>query len=252
MKLAVVFVVLGGLACRGTDGTIERHASGGAGKSDGGTHGEYGDDPGEADAKQDFVFVPPDDPDGGFDEDAAPGGDAGGDGPGTLPLEEMPARIAHLTCQRRLGCCTPAERSGLPDDPAACEQELTDQLAPSLDAFARAVAAGRASYDGPALVRCLAALESAACSEARTWEPLLAGTRCGFITGALSAGDDCRASYECVDGFCQGASQARDGRCVSPRLADGQPCDRGEDCMSGTCHPLLDVCAPPDPGNLCD
>jgi hypothetical protein len=251
MKLAVVFLVLTGLACRGTDGTIERHGSGGA-RSDGATNGEYGDDPGEADAKQDFIPMPPDDPDGGAEDDAAAGEDAGSDGPAILPLEEAPARIARLTCQRRLDCCAPAERSGLPDDPAACEQELTDQLAPSLEAFARSVAAGRASYDAAALGRCLSAFESAACPEARTWEPLLAGARCGFVAGALPAGDDCRASYECTDGFCQGASPPRDGRCVAPRLADGQPCDRGEDCASGTCHPLLDVCAPLEPGNLCD
>jgi hypothetical protein len=254
MKLAVVFLVLAGLGCRAADGTIERHGSGRPGQTGPGPapNGEYGNDPGELDAKQDFVAMPPDDPDGGVEDDAARADDAGSGGPSAIPLEEMPARIARLTCQRRLGCCTPAERSGLPDDPAACEQELTEQLAPSLEAFARSVAAGRATYDGAAATGCLAALASDACAEARTWEPLLAGARCGFAAGALPAGDDCRASYECTDGFCQGASPPRDGRCVAPRLADGQPCDRGEDCASGTCHPLLDVCAAPDPGNICD
>jgi hypothetical protein len=252
MKRAVLLLLLS-VACRGTDGTIERHGSSGPGKHDPGPapNGEYGNDPGEADAKQDFVPMPADDPDGGAEDDAAVE-DAGSDGPAAVPLEEAPARIARLTCQRRLGCCMPAERSGLPDDQTGCEQELTDLLAPSLQAFARSVAAGRATYDGAALTRCLAALEAAACPEARAWEPLLAGSRCGFAAGALPAGDDCRASYECTGGFCQGVDQSRDGRCVSPRLADDQPCDRGEDCASGSCHPLLDVCAAPEPGNICD
>jgi hypothetical protein len=198
--------------------------------------------------------MPPDDPDGGvgIDDDAA-GEDAGGEAGGpSLSLTEAPARVAHLACRRRLDCCAPAERSGLPDDPAACEQELTDQLTPYFEAVARAVAAGRATYQPEALSACLSALETAACPEAHAWEPLLVGTRCGFAGAALAAGEDCRSSYECMDGFCQGADQTRDGRCVSPRLADGQPCDRAEDCASGACHPLLDVCAPAEPGNLCD
>jgi hypothetical protein len=250
MKRAVMLLLLS-VACRATDGTIERHGSNGPGPGPA-PKGEYGDDPGEADAKQDFAFTPPDDPDGGVEEDAAIMEDAGADGPASIPLEEAPGRIARLTCQRRLGCCKPDERSGLPDDPAACEQELSEQLAPSLQAFARSVAAGRATYDDAALTRCLAALEAADCPEAVIWEPLLAGPRCGFAAGALPAGDDCQASYECMAGFCQGAAPGRDGRCVSPRLADGQPCDRAEDCASGACHPLLDVCAAAEPGNICD
>jgi hypothetical protein len=244
---------LAGLACAGANGDIERHGSAGPGKNDAARKGEYGDDPGEADAKQDFSFVPPDDPDGGAGPaDDAAADDAGSDGAAALPLEEVPARIAHLTCQRRLDCCLPAERSGLPDAPADCEQELTDELAPFFDGLARSVAAGRATYDGAALTRCLAAFQAAACPEARGWEALLAGARCAFVGATVAAGSDCRSSYECLDGFCLGVDQARDGHCVAPRLADGQPCDRGDDCASGACHPILDVCAPPEPGNLCD
>jgi hypothetical protein len=247
MERLCALVVLAALGCQGTDGTIERHGSGGAGRPDGAAKGEYGDDPGEADAKQDHLFTPPDDPDGGVaTEDAAPEGvEAGAP---TLPLEEAVARIAHLTCQRRVDCCT--QRTGVAD--ATCEQELGDQLAPFFDAYAREVGAGRVGYDGAALTTCLAALERAPCPEARAWEPLLAPTRCGFIVATLPAGEDCRASYECLGGFCQGVNGERDGRCVAPRLADGQPCERGEDCASGACHPLLDVCAAPEPGNVCD
>jgi len=241
----------GGLACQGTDGTIERHGSSGPG-SDArpATNGEYGNDPGEADAKQDHTPAPADDPDAGAPEDDAAGGDAGSDA--GLALAAAPVRVAHLTCQRRLDCCLPTERSGLPDEPAACERELTDQLTPFFEGFTRAVSAGRATYDGAALAACLTAFETASCPEAHSWEPLLVATRCGFAGAALAAGEGCRSSYECMAGFCQGVDQARDGRCVSPRLADGQPCERGEDCASGACHPLLDVCAAPEPGNLCD
>jgi hypothetical protein len=253
MKRLYALVVLAALGCQGTDGTIERHGSGGAGRTDGAAKGEYGDDPGEADARQDYVFTPPDDPDGGAasDEDAsaedAIPADTGGP---VLRLEEAVARIAHATCQRRLDCCMPAERAGVAD--ATCEPDLTEQLAPFFDAYAREVGAGRAGYDGAALATCLATLERAACPEARAWEPLLAATRCGFVVATLPAGEDCRASYECLGGFCQGVNATRDGRCVAPRLSDGQPCERGEDCASGACHPLLDVCAAPEPGNVCD
>jgi len=252
----VLVVATGALACR-ADGTFDQ-PGGGRAKKDGGPapNGEYGDDPGEADAKQDHVFMPPDDPDlpdGAVegDEDGGTGADDGG-GPAALTLQEAPARVAQLGCRRRLDCCPQAERSGLPDDPAACEAELAEQLAPFFEAFSRAVSAGRASYDAAALATCLSSFETAGCPEARAWEPLLVGSRCGFAGAATAAGEDCRSSYECTDGFCQGANQTRDGRCVSPRLADGQPCERGEDCSSGACHPTLDVCAPAEPGNLCD
>jgi hypothetical protein len=253
VRRALVLLAVAAVACRGADGSIERHGSGGPGKIDSGpaSNGEYGNDPGEADARQDFVPMPPDDPDGGLEEDASPVGDAAGE-EAVLSLGQAPARIAHLACQRRLDCCLPAERSGLPDEAAACEQELADELGPSIDAFARSVAGGRATYDGAALTRCLASFQAAPCAEARRWEPLLAASRCAFLVAALPAGGACRGSYECRDGFCQGADPSRDGRCVSPRLPDGQPCDRGEDCASGACHPLLDVCAAPEPGNLCD
>src|SRR4051812_38907588 len=214
MKLVVVFLALTAVACRAAEGTIERH--GGPGKADGGPSrgGEYGDDPGEADAKQDFAPMPPDDPEGGVgDEDAT--GDDGGAAPPAIA--EVPARIAHLACQRRLDCCQPAERSGLPDAPAACEQELADQLTPFFESFARSVAAGRARYDAAGLNGCLAAFESSTCADARTWEPLLLASRCGVAEAALAAGEDCRSSYECMEGFCQGVDQGRDGRCVSPR-----------------------------------
>ena len=141
----------------------------------------------------------------------------------------------------------PASAASTPN----CEEALTELLQPFADDLARAVAAGRAAYDGFALAECLADLGKASCAEARTWEPLLVASHCPFVTSLLLAGDDCQASYECSDGFCQGADPSRLGRCVFPKLAGGQPCDRGEDCASGACHPTLDVCSAPVPGNLC-
>jgi hypothetical protein len=250
MKLCSVtlLVLVSGLACRGSSGgAVERRGNGGGVHDPGpAPNGEYGNDPGAADAGHDLAPAEEEEVDAG----AAPD-DAGG-GVVPLPLEEVPARIAQLTCRRRLDCCQPGERSGLPEELAACEQELGEQLGPFFESYAREVGAGRAGYDGVVAADCLTALESAPCDEARTWEPLLAGGRCQFVVPTLADGEDCRTSYECIDGFCQGPGADRDGRCVSPRLADGQPCERGEDCASGTCHPALDVCAAPEPGNICD
>jgi hypothetical protein len=95
-------------------------------------------------------------------------------------------------------------------------------------------------------------LETAACPEARTWEALLLAAHCPIAGAAVPAGGECQASYECVDGFCQGAEPGLAGRCVTPKLPDGQPCGGADDCASGTCHPTLNVCAPGETGELCD
>ena len=232
MRGVAAALALMALACQGQSGEIERHRTIGAPAPGPAPRGEYED---EADA--------------GTTDASGAAPEAGG---GELALEALAQRAALATCRRRLDCCAPAERTGLSDDPAACQQELAEQLAPFLEGVARAVAAGRATYDGIAAAGCLADLEAAACAEARTWEALLLAAHCPIVDAAVPAGEDCRASYECTGGFCQGVDQARDGRCVSPRLADGQPCDRGEDCASGTCDAILDVCAAPQPGNVCD
>jgi hypothetical protein len=236
MKLVVALALAGALACQGASGMIEGHRTMTAGKDRGpAPQGEY--EPGEADAE-------------------APGPVAveadGGVIAGEIALDQLAWRTAQLTCRRQRECCAATPGSTAPDFLDVCGQDLAEVLAPFLDGVARAVAAGRATYDGIAAASCLAELESAACPAASTWEPLLLAAHCPIVSAAVPAGEDCRASYECIDGFCQGAEPTRLGRCVTPKLADGQPCDRGDDCASGSCHGALDVCAPAEPGNLCD
>jgi hypothetical protein len=144
------------------------------------------------------------------------------------------------------------ERMGLAGDRPTCEEDVSNLLRPLAEALNAAVTSGRASYDGAALARCLEAVKTSACPQARTWEVLALTTKCAFVTPRVASGGVCRASFECVGGHCDGGDETKDGRCVSPRKADGQPCDRGDDCASSACHPALDVCAPPQPGNICD
>jgi hypothetical protein len=227
VKVLLLAAVLG-LACHGSPGgEIEQHGSaGGAKGSDGGPapNGEYGNDP-EA-----GVEILP---------DAAPVTPS-------IPLEELAEAVAHTACRRRADCC-----GGGTVDPMSCETELTELLQPMAMGLSRAASVDRVMYDGQALDVCLATLAAAACAEASTFEPLLLARACPFLTPLSPAGAACQASYECVDGFCQGADLTRDGRCVSPKLPDGQPCDRGDDCASGACHSTLDVCAPAEAGRLC-
>jgi hypothetical protein len=221
------------LACqRSPDGDIEQHGSGGPpGHPDPGPapNGEYGNDPGAADAG------------------TGPQPDAQAVTP-NLPIEELAAAVAHTVCKRRADCCT---GDGGASDPATCEPNLTELLQPFAASLGRAIAMERVSYDGQALDVCLATLAAATCADAHTFEPLLLSRLCPIAVPLSPAGAACQASYECVDGFCQGSDLSRDGRCVSPKLPDGQPCDRGDDCASGACHPTLDVCAPPEPTELC-
>jgi hypothetical protein len=234
-KLFAVLALAGGLACQGASGKIEGHRTMTAGKDPGpAPRGEY--EPGEPDA-------------------GAPGPvavEADGGVMGEIALDQLAWRTAQLTCRRRRDCCAATPGSTAPDFLDVCAQDLAEVLSPFIEGLARAVASGRAGYDGIAAASCLAELEGADCPAASTWEPLLLAAHCPIVTAAVPAGDDCRASYECLDGFCQGGGDpTRLGRCVSPKLADGQPCDRGDDCASGTCHAALDVCAPDQPGKLC-
>jgi hypothetical protein len=253
MKRLVIALALAGLACDGGGGGIERHGSAGPGKDPGpAPHGEYEGDPGVPDAgagedgpavEQQDTGGPVAPPDGGIVPDVHVA---------DIPLAMLPVAVARVACQRRADCCAPGSRSGLPDDAAACAQALAELLQPFAQEVARSVGGDRVTYDGVALGHCLEQLGAADCAQARTWEPLLIAQSCPFLGATLSGGLACRSSYECDKGYCAGGSATRDGRCTSPRLADGQPCDRGDDCASGACHPTLDTCAAPTPGNLCD
>jgi hypothetical protein len=254
MRRFLMGVLLAGVACQDNGGGgVERHGSSSPGLKDPGPapNGEYGNDPGVPDAGAS------DDGPASEGEDAEPAAppDAGGLTDAQvieIPLRMMAGEVARVACRRRLECCDPATRHGLPDDAAGCTQALAELLQPFVDEVGRSVGGDRATYDGVALGHCLDALAAADCSQARTWEPLLVGESCPFLGPTLGGGQACRSSYECDKGFCAGVNLTRDGRCTSPRLADGQPCDRGDDCVSGACHPTLDTCAAPTPGNLCD
>jgi hypothetical protein len=247
-RLVLVLALVAG--CHGKGDAFERHGSAGPGSGDPGAGGEYGSDPGRLDAGSAGADV---DAELGAPPDATKAIEAAVVEAAVveLPLSMLATEVARVACQRRLACCAPGA-PGLPADQAGCQQALDELLQPYADEVTRSVGDDRATYDGVALAHCLAQLTAMTCDQARTWEPLLVGSLCPFVAPTLGEGDACRSSYECRNGFCAGVSGSHDGRCTTPRLANGQPCDRGDDCASGTCHATLDVCAPPTPGNLCD
>lgn len=233
MKLVVMLALAGGLACQAGSGMIEGRSL--APGKNRGPAPQGGYEPGGADA---------DTPDAGAIED-------GGAVIGEIGIEQLAWRAARATCRRRLECCPSSAPPGA-DDLDTCAQDVADLLVPFLEELGRAVTAGRASYDGLAAASCVTDLETAACPEARTWEVLQLAARCPITGAAVPAGAECQASYECIEGFCQGAEPALAGRCVTPKLPDGQPCRGADDCASGFCHPTLNVCAPGETGELCD
>jgi hypothetical protein len=256
VKRALLVLAVAAAACQaGNSSSIERHGSG-PGKHDPGPApgGEYEGDPGEPDAgpSPDLGVAEIGAGGAGGEEEEADAGVPAADADGTvaIAMEKIAEAVARVACQRRRDCCMPAG-PGLPDDPAGCQQALQELLEPSQRAIARAFGDDRVQYDGAALARCLDARASAGCDDVRTWEPLLIATSCPFVLPMVEAGQPCQQSFECRDSHCVGGSLDRDGRCVSPRLPDGEACDRGDDCRSGACHPTLDVCAAPTPGDLC-
>jgi hypothetical protein len=252
VKHALLLLAVAAAACQAAnESSVERRGSD-PGKHDPGPApgGEYEGDPGEPDAgpTPDLGAAPDEGAGGAGEMDAGAVPDAGAIA--AIAMDKIAEAVARVACQRRRDCCMPVGM-GLPEDAAGCQQAMEELLQPTMTAIARSIGDDRARYDGAALARCLDQRAAATCDDARTWEPLLIVTTCPILTPAVEPGQLCHQSFECLDGHCVAGGPQRDGRCISPRLPDGEACDRGDDCQSGACHPTLDVCAAPMLGNLC-
>jgi hypothetical protein len=204
-------------------------------------------------------------PSGGAPADAAPGPkaeadaraaglDAGPDAGGAVPLAMVPALAAAAICERIAACCTDDERAAslLPPDRPGCEMALLPVQAAEVRFLERSVAAGRAGYDGAAFAACLERLRAQGCAETRRTVSQDIFSLCAPIVPRVAVGGACQESFECVGGYCKGATGQRPGTCAGPRKKMGQDCDDSDQCESGFCDPDLVTCQPPEPERLCE
>lgn len=171
-------------------------------------------------------------------------------------------------CGYIMRCCDAVERSYMTD--TACRRQR--------EPYIQALLASTAEDAKVTLVEskardCIKALNDSDCTRATA----AAGCLAGVTQGQQQSGDDCTYSPECasyyciqdqknVQGYCAGSSGGScsgDDRacdqgsfcddtkmqCV-PQVAEGQPCDRPEQCASGICAPQKYCVAAPTP--LCD
>lgn len=160
--------------------------------------------------------------------------------------EELDQTWARLECQ--LAACL----LGTPPSLAACA------TAKPTGNWARAVAAGRLTFDGSKAPDCLDKLEvlvAAACwgpaaSPLSPWLSL--PPECdGAFVGKVGYGDDCWSDEECTAGFCDESARVCPGQC-QPTLPAGGSCSRDRDCGSGR-RCLFGTCVAPGPvGTRCN
>jgi hypothetical protein len=159
-------------------------------------------------------------------------GPAGGN---AIPLEGACDAMRSTLCDRYAGCgLIAAEHAG------ACEEGL---FSCENFGFDRDVRAGRMTYDGAALRRCLTALASAPCVR-DGWQQVFsvdADCRAAF-RGAVPVGGECDGGTVCESGWCNEFECP--GGCIETRgsgaaCGPGQPpCAPHLGCVAGTCGEL--------------
>lgn len=171
----------------------------------------------------------------------------GGDGSGTIELDNLGLELAVTSCSKQFECCTDAEImeqfDGITYDgqPIATEQQCVDFANAFFTSFAvgqykQSLAKGRIEYDGAAAADCVAALERLTCAELSTGSLATVTVSCRpFIIPKVADGGACAQSYECISDNCEGASNplgepSTDGAC-KPMPTAGQACD--ESCADG-------------------
>jgi hypothetical protein len=203
-------------------------------------------------------------------------GSGGSTSDGAVPLEELPTRLAAVTCKQLFACCPPedlAENPFIGSTEAECRTNTGALLTLLIPPISSAVAGGRARYDADAMGDCLRLAEAADCT------PTADETVCEqWLIPLVPAGGACSQDFECIgttclgesgdagvtDGVCaaplaNGEDCLDDGECASgycpltcePTLPDGSTCTSDEECTSGYCDLATYACAPPS-NSVCD
>jgi hypothetical protein len=115
-----------------------------------------------------------------------------------------------------------------------CELAVATIVQLQVNAAKPAIEAGRVEYDGRALERCMQDYGARSCDMLRA----LTSFECdGLIVPQQSEGDECGISAECIEGYCDGSSNASNpvGHCV-PTKEDGADCSANAECVSVFCN----------------
>jgi len=167
------------------------------------------------------------------------GDDDRGDSAESVPLDEVPSRIAEVFCAS-VSRCFGALAEVLPQD--NCEQNLENQYRNTdFAALERAVEAGTVEYDAIKTSACLDAFTDLGCELFSERSPAVCEEA---IAGSAALGEPCSIDAECEGrAFCDTIENACPGACAALR-ARGASCERDSECEDGltctdrTCQPV--------------
>lgn len=169
---------------------------------------------------------------------ATQGGSSGtgeGGASGGVAIDDAAGVVAVELCDKAFECCTAEEieASQGVSTVAQCQLAVATVVQLQVNAAKPAIEAGRVVYDGTALERCMTDYGSRTCNMLRA----LTSFECeGLIVPQQAEGDACGLSAECIDGYCDGGSNATNpvGHCA-PLKELGADCGANAECSSGFC-----------------
>ncbi len=156
-------------------------------------------------------------------------------GGGTVPLEDVPTRLAPSYCALLDRCANPFVGPYLFGS-GSCEDGIEPLIEDSfLGRASQAVRDGTVVYHGDRVDGCLTALDSAGCS----LDTVVATACTDIFEGTVAAGGACAWDEECVSGYCSDTDGMCPGTCASFIGAGGscmaEGCAPGLTCANGTC-----------------
>jgi hypothetical protein len=163
-------------------------------------------------------------------------------------------------CAKAFECCTEEELDALAlvgESESQCRLAIGALLGLYAVEIQASIDAGRARYDGEGLADCIESPAELGCDmlPGRANPGILSfldAIGCpGVMSPLVEMGETCGAHHECLDGYCDGATQAWSptGTCAATK-ANGEDCTLAEECEGGACSPT-DGCEPVDDTPIC-
>lgn len=167
-------------------------------------------------------------------------GGCGGDGGGSIDVDDLGMELAVASCALQFECCTDAEimeqYMGITFEGHAIETEAQCVefsnavfVGFAVTGYKESIAKDRVAYDGSAAADCVAAIEALSCSQYNEGDLSgLEGCR-PYLSAKVENGGGCTEDYECTSANCVGedtplGEPPTDGACM-PMPAAGEACD---------------------------
>jgi hypothetical protein len=160
----------------------------------------------------------------------------------SITLEQLPAELGAVYCEKAYDCCTAEERAGdFLLGGSASQGECADVFgvfaALAVAQIVDAENAGRLRYDPEAAGECFEQAKAASCTE---YKDLENSEACSFgIIPLVPEGGGCTDNNECITGRCVGEDDGAEppvlGACNAAR-GEGATCDTDSDCDSERCQ----------------